>query len=165
MTTLSEQTAVALIGSIERYLPQDFETLGITPEEFELLNEARPWLRETMPHLVRAMNALIFGSMEKMTLPKIAVPAEYVACVISAVVHPVNLMAMCVIMAQERATGVGVLELAARATSPTAIDPTSGDQLFAICCILADKDRANWARRRLREKLGLKIDEALKGLQ
>lgn len=161
--TLSEDTAIALISNIHNYMPTDFETMGITPEEFDLLAEPLPWLRETMPHLVRSMNAIIFGALEKLTLPKIVVPAEYVACVISAVVHPCNIMAMCIIMATERSTGVGAMELAARQASPTQIDHTSADQLFAICCILANKDRSNLARRRLREKLGLRIDEALKG--
>lgn len=162
---LSVSTAVALIGSIEKYLPTDFETLGITPEEFELISQPLPWLRETMPHLVRTMNALIHGTIEKLTLPKLVVPAEYVACVISATVAPSNIMAMCIIMSQERATGVGALELAARNTSPQSIDHTSADQLFALCTLLTDKDRANIARVRLREKLGLAIDKAMKGLQ
>lgn len=160
---LSVQTAIALVGSIEQYLPSDFDTLGITPEQFDLLAQPLPWLRETMPELVRTMNAIIFGTIEKMTLPKLVVPSEYVACVISAVVHPCNVMSMCIIMAQERQTGVGALELAARNASPTSIDHTSSDNLFALCCLLTDKDRANIARVRLRERLGLRIEKALKG--
>lgn len=160
---LSTSTAIALIGSIEHYLPTDFETLGITPEQFDLLAQPLPWLRETLPELVRVMNALIFGTIEKLTLPKLVVPAEYVACVISAVVHPTNIMAMCIIMSQERATGVGALELASRNAAPTAIDHTSADQLFALCAILTDKDRANQARVRLKEQLGIRIEKAMRG--
>lgn len=163
MVTLSEQTAVALIKNIEHYLPQDFDQLGITEEEFLLLSENRVWSRSYLPRLVRTMNALIFGSLENMTLPKLTVPAEFVACLISAAVSPCNVMAMCVIMSQERGTGAGALELAARAQQSTAIDPTSADQLFALCVILADKERANFARMRLQEHLGIRIEEALEG--
>jgi hypothetical protein len=71
---------------------------------------------------------------------------------------------MCILMAQERATGVGALELAARGQQSSQIDPCSADQLFALCCILEDNDAANYARMALREKLGIRIDNALKGL-
>jgi len=164
MSHLSEQTAIATLAAIDQYLPADFDTLGITPEEFELLASGTPWRRDYMPRLVRTMNALIFGSCEVMLLPKIVVPAEYVAAVISAVVAPSNIMSICIIMSQERATGVGALELAARSQQSSQIDPVSADQLFALCCILQDKDRANYARMALKEKLGFRIDRALQGL-
>jgi len=164
MSHLSETTAIATLAVIDQYLPADFDTLGITPEEFQLISSPLPWRRDYMPRLVRTMNALIFGSCEVMMLPKITVPAEYVAAVISACVNPANTMSMCIIMSQERATGVGALELAARGQQSSTIDPCSADQLFALCNILESKDRANYARMALKEKLGIRIDNALKGL-
>lgn len=163
MTHLSEQTALATLAVIDQYLPKDFDTLGITQEEFEHLSGPTAFLRPHMPGLVRTMNALIFGTLEVMTLPKLIVPAEYVAAVISAVVHPANVMAMCVIMATERQTGVGAMELAARNSQSTTVDHTSADQLFALCCILNNTATANAARNSLRKQLGLAIDKAMQG--
>lgn len=161
---LSEQTALATLKIIEQFLPSDFDQLGITEEEFEQLSSNNPWRRDHIQRVVRTMNALIFGSMEVMALPKLIVPSEYVAAVIVAVVHPANVMACCILMAQERQTGAGALELAARGASPSQIDPTSSDQLFSLCCILFDTSAANFARIRLREKLGLRIENSLKGI-
>jgi len=163
MSNLSEETAVATLRVIEHYLPSDYDTLGITEEEFALFHGPLTWRRDYFPRVIRTANALIFGSLEQMALPKIVVPAEYVAAVVAVCVHPANQMACCIIMAQERATGVAALELAARGSSPTSIDPTSGDQLFALVAILNSKDQTNFARKTLRKKLGLRIDEALKG--
>jgi len=163
MSNISEETAVATLRVIEHYLPADYDTLGITEEEFELFHGPASWRRDFFPRIVRTANALIFGSLEQMSLPKIVVPAEYVAAVIAVCVHPANQMACCVVMAQERATGVAAIDLAARGASPTTIDPTSGDQLFALVSILNSKDQTNFARKSLRKKLGMRIDEALKG--
>lgn len=163
MSNLSEDTAFATLKVIENYLPADFDTLGITQEEFEKLGSPNPWLRPEIPRLVRTVNALIFGTLEVMTLPKLVVPAEYVAAVITTCVNPANIMACCVIMAQERQTGVGALELASRSNQSSNIDPTSADQLFALCIILNNTEQANFARKRLRVRLGLKIEEAMKG--
>jgi len=163
MTHLSEATAKSVLNVIEQFLPADFDVLGITQEEFEFLNGPNPWLRPQMPNVVRTMNALIFGTLEVMTLPKLVVPSEYVAAVIVACVNPANIMAACVIMATERQTGVGALELSARSAQSSAIDPTSADQLFALCCILCNTERANMARVRLRQKLGLVIEKAMQG--
>lgn len=163
MTHLSEETALASLGVIQDYLPADFDTLGITEEEFELISSGTPWRRDYISRIVRTMNGLIHGALEVMALPKIIVPAEYVAAVIAATVHPSNAMACCVILAQERATGVGALELAARSAQVSSIDPTSADQLFALVCVLNNKSKANSARQALRKRLGLKIDQALKG--
>lgn len=164
MTTLSEQTAMATLAVIDQYLPKDFDTLGITEEDFEHLSGSTPFLRPHMSGLVRTMNALIFGTLEVMTLPKLVVPAEYVAAVITACVHPCNVMAMCVIMAQERQTGVGAMELAARNSQSSQVDHTSADQLFALCCILNNTSKANFARTSLRRQLGLKIEAAMQGV-
>lgn len=163
MSNLSEDTAFATLKVIENFLPADFDTLGITEEEFLKLGSSGPWLRPEIPRIIRTMDALIFGTLEVMTLPKLVVPAEYVAAVIVTCVNPANIMACCVIMAQERKTGVAALELASRSSQGSAIDPTSSDQLFALCLILNNTEQANFARRRLRQRLGVKIDEALKG--
>lgn len=164
MTNLSQQTALATLKIIEHFLPADFDQLGITSEEFEQLASDKAWRRDHIQRVMRTMNALIFGSMEVMALPKLIVPAEYVSAVICAVVHPANIMTCCVIMAQERTVGPGAMELAARGASPTQIDPCGADQLFSLCCILFDTEHANFARVRLREKLGLRIENSLKGL-
>lgn len=158
---LSIASAMALLRSIEQYTPADFDLLGITQEQFEQLAQPVPWRRENLNQVMRTLNCVLFGTLEVMAVPKIIVPSEYVAAHIVATVHPGNRMLACIWMAQERQTGVGALELAARQNQGSQYDPTSADNLFALVCLLTDTDEANYARDRFRVRLGLRIQEAL----
>lgn len=162
MHNLSVPTAIAMLRTIEQYTPADFDVLGITQEDFEKLSSKEPWRRENMNVIMRTMNCLIFGSLEIMAVPKIVVPSEFVAAHIATIVNPANRMIACVWLAQERQTGVGALELAARQNSPSQYDPTSADNLFALVCLLSDTEESNYARIRFRTRLGLRIEEAAK---
>lgn len=159
--TLAEATAIALIREIPRYLPADFETLGITPEDFNLVAGERCWLREHMSSITRTMNALFYGVAEKLTLPKITIPAEYQAAVICAVVHRANIHACCIILAQEGRIGASVIELAQGNQPAQSLQKANADQLFALCCIMEDKADTNYAREELRRKLGIQINKAI----
>lgn len=154
---------MGLLRSIEHYTPADFDTLGITEEQFELVASPIPWQRPQLNIVMRTMTSILFGTLEVMGVPKIVVPSEFVAAHIVATVHPANRMLACIWMAQERQTGVGALELAARQNTASNYDPTSADSLFALVCQLSDTDRANQARDNLRQKLGLRIQQAQQG--
>lgn len=162
---LSYATAIAMLRTIEQYTPSDFDVLGITQEQFEKVSGPLPWRREEMNLVMRTMNAILFGSLEIMAVPKIVVPSEFVAAHIVALVHPGNRMVACIWMAQERQTGVGALELAARQDVSSVYDPTSADKLFALVCLLSDTSHANTARDQFRHRLGLRIEDAERGLQ
>lgn len=162
---LSYQTAIAMLRSIEQYTPADFDVLGITQEDFERIGSPRPWRREEMGRIMRTINSILFGTLEVQAIPKIVVPSEYVAAHIVACVHAGNRMIACIWMAQERQTGVGALDLAARQEQPSQYDPTSADHLFALVCLLSDTDEANMARDRFRKRLGLRIEEAQRNVQ
>lgn len=164
MTHLSLQAAMAMLRTIEQYTPADYQVLGITQENFEELFSPVVWRRENMGRINRTMMAILFGSLEVQGIPKIIVPAEFVAAHIVACVHPGNRMLACVYLAQERQTGVGALELAARQQSVSQYDPTSADQLFALVCLLSDTDKANTARVNYGKKMGLRIEEANQGM-
>lgn len=162
---LSYETAIAMLRTIQLYTPSDFDVLGITQEQFEKVSGPTPWRREEMNLVIRTMNAILFGSLEIMAVPKITVPSEFIAAHIVALIHPGNRMVACIWMAQERQTGVGAMDLAARQDGASVYDPTSADQLFALVCQLSDSSYANTAREQFRERLGLKIEAAEEGLQ
>lgn len=163
MQNVSVSTAIALLRTIERYTPADFDVLGITQENFELLSQRDTWRREQLHIIIRTFNSVLFGTLEIMGLPKLVVPSEYVAAHITSIVAPENHMHCCILLAMERQTGVGALELAARQASPSQYDPTSADHLFALVCLLQDTDESNYARTRFRQRLGLRVEEALRG--
>lgn len=154
MQNLSFETARATLKVIDQYMAADFDTIGVSQSDFELTSNSAVWLRPHLPVVMRTLNALIFGSLEVQGIGKIIVPSEYVAAVIASFVAPPNRILACIWLAQERQTGVGALELSARAT-PAEIVRTTGDQLFALVLQLSNDDAASEARRNFRNRLGL----------
>lgn len=157
---LSYETALATLRVIDQYAVADFDALGIRPEEFEMLSGHQPWLRHNLPVVMRALNAVTFGTLEVMGMPKITVPAEYQAAIIASLVAPGNRMAACVWMSQERQTGAGALEMSARNQTTSQLDPASADQLFALVVALSESDVSTEARRNFRIRLGLATEKA-----
>lgn len=158
---LSYETAYANLKMIDQYIAADFDALGITQQDFELFSGSQPWKRDVITRVMRTANALLFGTLEVMGMPKIVVPSEYVAAIVATFVHPANRMIACIWLAQERQTGVGALELSARAQTTSQLDPTSAEQLFALVQLLSDSDESNEARKRFRAKVGLAVEKSL----
>lgn len=160
MHNLSYETALATLRIIDQYTSADFDTLGINQQDFEYASGPQPWRRDNITRVMRTLNALTFGTLEVMAMPKIVVPAEYVAAIVSTFVHPANRMVACVWLAQERQTGVGALELSARNATTSQMDPASADQLFALVCQLSDTDASTEARANFRTRLGLAVEKS-----
>lgn len=160
---LSEATGLAIIRALPKMLPADFDTLGITQEEYDLVAGPHAWRREHMPRIVKTMRALLHGAVEAMAFPPIDLSAEYVAAVIVTVVHPANMMACAIILSAHSQSGHSVIE---GATSQNAqIDKCSSRQLHDLCCIYLDKDETNIARRGLAQKFSQRVDDALHGVK
>lgn len=160
MRSLSYETALATLKVIDRYVAADFDTLGIREQDFELASGAKPYVRQDLPVVMRVLNALTFGSLEVMGMPKITVPAEYQAAIIAAFVAPANRMAACVWLSQERQTGAGALEMSARNQTTSQLDPASADQLFALVVALSETSASTEARLNFRNRLGLAVERA-----
>lgn len=159
---LSLSTARSVLNHIHLYTPSDFDTLGINKQDFELATQSIPWRRDQIHKVMRTLNALIFGSLEVLGMPKIVVPSEYVAPIIATFVHPTNRMVACLWLSQERMTGAAALELSARGQTASQIDPTSADELFSLVVQLSDTDEAAHVAKEFKKKLGLVVEEATK---
>lgn len=157
---LSFETAYSIFKVIHESTPADFDALGITEAAFNVTSGKRPWLRPDLQIVMRTINALTFGTLEVMGMPKLVVPAEYQAALIAAFIAPANRMTACVWLSQERQTGAGALELAARGNQGSKLEPASADQLFALVCILSNQDYASQARKAFRTRLGLAKEQA-----
>jgi len=157
---LSYETALATLKVIDQYAAADFDTLGISQQDFELVSDRTVWLRPHLPIVMRTLNALIFGTLEVQGISKIVVPSEYVAAIVASFVAPSNRMLACTWLAQERQTGVGAIELSARAQATAEVGKTSGDQLFALVLQLSNHDASSEARRNFRNRLGLAQEQA-----
>lgn len=155
---LSYETALATLKVIDQYAAADFDTLGISQSDFELVSDRKVWLRAHIPVVMRTFNALLYGTLEVQGIPKIIVPAEYVAAVVASFVAPENRMLACVWLAQEHKTGASAIELSARAHSTAQMGTTSGDQLFALVLQLSNNDASTEARKNFRARLGLAVE-------
>jgi len=106
-----------------------FEALGILPEDFELVCLSFPYIGADRHRVTTVLNSLIWGTLDVVGLPRIEVPTEFIASVISVFVAPGNIAVACRWME----AGHAAEELAAGGN----LEPVTAAQLFALCCQLA----------------------------
>jgi len=160
MANLSYSVARAVLVGIDKYTVSDFDGLGITQQHFEMATGTLPWRRDQMSPVMRTLNALLFGTLEQLGMPKIVVPSEYVAAIVASFVAPGNRMVACIWLAQEHKTGVGAIDMSARAQAGSEIQATSAEQLFALVVQLSDTDASIEARKNFHRRLGIAINNA-----
>lgn len=133
-----------------------FEIFGVNVEELEEVTGSTPWTAHSRQRVRRVLDAIAQGVMDVVGAPRFEVSAEYIAGVIVAFVHPVNVMVACRWMEQRRpATGLLSGEADAEFVSPT--------QIFALCNALYD-DEASYAikhqfEKRVQKAIGKATDE------
>lgn len=72
--------------------------LDLTPEAFEFLTHNKPWINTDRAEARRALEAATYGALDFLGLPRIKVPAEFIAGTIALYVDPVNIMTACSFM-------------------------------------------------------------------
>lgn len=160
MQHLSFETAYSVLKNIAKYTPADFEVLGITDQQFQLTAGERNWARDELHIVMRTLDALIYGTIEVLGLPKMQVPAEHTAAVVAALIARPNQMTACIWLSQQKQVGPGALELAARGQSSNRLEPASADQLFALVQLLGNGHGANNARKDYAKRLGIELEKA-----
>lgn len=119
-----------------------FEALGIIPEDFDLVCASIPYIGDDRLRVTNVLNSLIWGTLDVVGLPRIEVPTEFIASVLSVFVAPANLAVACRWME----TGSSAEDLAAGGS----LDPVTAKQLFALCCQLvkdAPQAVSRWEQR------------------
>jgi hypothetical protein len=157
---LSYQTALQTLRTIDQYTAADFDTLGISEQDFLLVSGPAVWQRNHIPVVLRTLNALLFGTLEVMAMPKITVPTEFVAAIVASFVHPANRQIACIWLATERLAGFAAAELASKAQLGE-IEPVSYDQLFALTLLLSDTQESTAARQAFQRRMNLAFNQAM----
>lgn len=158
---LNYSAALATMQAISEYTSADFEQLGILPADYKLAASDKPWIRDNRRKVVTVLDALLFGTLDVMGLPRIAVPSEYVAAIVSTFVAPSNRMTACLWLAEQRMTGAKAMDLASRGAEAAETDPTAGSQLFALVCLLSDNDSSNEVRQKYLAKMTDRVRKAV----
>jgi hypothetical protein len=159
MAHLSYSVAMGILKDIHRYIQHDYDALGITQQDLDTVMGEAAWTRAHIPLVMRTLMGLLYGQCEIMGVTKIVIPSEMVAPVVATFVAPVNRMLACIWLAQEKMTGRGAIEMSARGNA-NEIEPTTGDQLFALVAQLSDSDKTLSARLEAARKFGIALDEA-----
>lgn len=84
MQALTEGTATGSLSA-----------LGLLSDDLKLVTGAIPWTAAERNIVTRTLDALQYGTMDLIGLPRFTIPAEYVAAAIAMFVHPTNIMVAC----------------------------------------------------------------------
>lgn len=123
--TLSLITALGLYDSL---IDDPRRLQNVDKERFELLMSPGPWTTIDRSDVRVAFDAILFGTLDSMGLPRFTLPCEYVAAAIAKFVSPVNVMTMCS-WSEHHGTSADDMSVA---QSSTIIEPVTARQLFAF---------------------------------
>lgn len=119
-----------------------FESLGILPEDFNLVCSDTPFIGADRNRIVSVLGSLCHGTLDVVGLPRIEIPSEFVASVLVMFVSPCNLAVVCRWMETAHAAE----DLAAGGS----LEPVTAQRLFALVCQLAHEApgfTAAWEKR------------------
>lgn len=109
--------------------------LGVSPEELKVVTGDIPWKAQQVSMVRRVIEAFAHGTMDVAGLNRFEVTAEYMAAVVVAFIHPINMMQACRIV-EKRA---GASDLSSGGVVTEEIMPK---QLFALVTMLMDEGAA-----------------------
>jgi len=142
-TMVSYAVAINCMTLIKEGAVNDaFDALGLIPEDFDLVCSNIPYVGADRNRVTNLLRSLIWGTLDVIGLPRIEVPSEFIASVISVFVHPGNLAVACRWME----AGSAAEEIVAGGS----LEPITATQLFALCCQLvpsAPVATARWEQR------------------
>lgn len=135
--------AIGTLNIIAEYTSADFDSLGIHINDFKLLNQNTPWIRDNRRRVTQTLDALLFGTLDQMAQPRYAIPAEYVAAVIMVFVKPCNRMVACSWLAEARLTGPRAIDLATQGIDTGEVDPVAASQLLGLIVSLTGAENTS----------------------
>ena len=128
MEPLSIQTALGSLRLVaEGQVYNGTGVLGLTDDDIRLTCGANPWIGIDRIQVVRTLDTFLYGMLDVLALPRISVPAEYVAATIAVTVDALNIMVACRWM--EKVDAGAAYDLA----EGTEAQPATARQLFALC--------------------------------
>ncbi len=150
----------AMIRLAEGQACGSIEALGIQPEELHLVCGDIPWKGAERTLVTRTLDALMFGTMDLLALPRFKVPVEYVAAAITMFVRPTNMMVAC----QWMETGnPSANDMSGNISSN--MEACQATTLFSLVCLLANDAVVASCRTQFEKRTSLYLVESQKGVQ
>lgn len=131
--------ALSIVRSSEEVITSSLLSAGISKKQYQKVTSGMPWVGAERNDVRRTLDALIHCTIDCAGLPRIDVPAEFVAMVIAVFVHPVNLMTACVFLEGKHNW---VEDIPTAEQDPiAALERVSASRLFSLVCeVLGDED-------------------------
>lgn len=158
---LNMAAALGTLHIIADYTSADFDSLGIHIQDFKLVNQNTPWIRDNRRRVIQTLDALLFGTLDQMGQPRFAVPAEYVAAVLLVFVQPVNRMVACSWMAEARMTGPRAIDLATQGIDTGEVDPVAASQLLGLIVSLTGAENSSEVYKRFESRMAERTKKAM----
>ena len=104
-------------------------------ERLQLLMQNVSWTTSDRPAIRNILDAVLFGNLDTLGIPRFVLPAEYVAAAICKFVKPVNVMIACS-WSERHGSDADTMSIGAE---DARLEPVSASKLFALCCMLMSK--------------------------
>lgn len=124
--------------------------LGISEEDFELVTRNEIWSRNDRQTVVNTIEAVCHGGMDLLSLPRLELPAEYLAAAICTIVRPTNFQVACRWL--ERGVTVS-----AEGIEDGSLEPVKANVLFVLVCELFNDEETGKARGALEKKINARL--------
>lgn len=131
------------------------ENLGLIAEDIKLVTGGTAWQNAERHRITKTLDALQYGTMDLIGLPRFTVPAEYVAAVIAMFVHPANIMVACRWME----SGQNSVSFMGDPSSTTNTEAISAGQLFALCLQSISQIDSQAFRKQFETRVNLAINK------
>ena len=155
----------AAIGSMKLLLESDIveavEALGCNKKEWEMLTGNKPWTPQRRPTVTRTLQMLIYAQLDRMGLPRIPVPAEYAASVISVFVSSSNVLPACAILGTF-VKGEDIISQGQKIDAVEGMEKVKPETLFAMCIEITSGQPIDMLVKRFMERTDKAIGYQLK---
>lgn len=112
-----------VLASIKMCIDQG--VIDLSQEDYDFLTQDKLWIMTERSRVRRVIEATVYGALDMVGLPRFSAPAEYIAGVIIANVHPVNYLSACSVMEGAEFTENIINDVDA---------PLTAAQIFALVC-------------------------------
>ena len=141
----------AALGIVTKGAGEHLAGLGVSKADWKKTTGNVPYMAADRSTVRRTLDAVIHGATDFVGLPRISVPAEYVAACIHMVVSPVNWQVACRWAEQGRT----MQDLAVNPDTGAA--PMSAEQLFACVQMLEGEETVAVMRAQFEKRVGMAV--------
>lgn len=154
------EAAKAIFAAMCDYTSADFDTLGVTPDDFDLVASNKPWHATNRRQVVATIDAIMFATTDAMGLDRITLPSEYVAGAIQMSVAPINQRTAAIWLAAAGMAGARAVDLSSKDLGGGDFDPATATQLFALVVLLSDPSISSEPRQKYLTKMLKQVNTA-----